>query len=153
MEYNPNDPTSAAPPYEQVSSAPPVGGPYVGQIPPSQGVPPPVAGSGLTTNNAAALAYVTIIPAIIFLVTEPYNKNTFIRFHSVQSLGLAAVSIVLWIVGMVLMIIPILGFLLWVVIFLGLIGIWAFTVYKAYSGEWFKLPVIGDFAMSKAMTP
>ena len=43
--------------------------------------PPQPAQSGLSDNAAGALAYVTIIPAIIFLVVEPYNKNSFIRFH------------------------------------------------------------------------
>ncbi len=45
------------------------------------------------------LAYVTIIPAIIFLVLEPYNKNRFIRFHSFQSIffcvALIALSVAL----------------------------------------------------------
>ena len=48
--------------------------------------PPVVAGSGLTDNVAGMLAYITIIPAIIFLVVEPYNRNKFVRFHSVQSI-------------------------------------------------------------------
>src|SRR5919109_145098 len=39
---------------------------------------------GMSDNVAGLLAYVTIIPAIIFLVIEPYNKNRFIRFHSFQ---------------------------------------------------------------------
>src|ERR1700726_518977 len=35
---------------------------------------------GLTQTVAGALAYVTIIPAILFLVIEPYNKDRFVRF-------------------------------------------------------------------------
>ena len=31
------------------------------------------AGAGLTDNVAGALAYVTIIPAIVFLVVEPFK--------------------------------------------------------------------------------
>ena len=38
-------------------------------------VPPQAAQTGLSDNTAGALAYITIIPAIIFLVMEPYNKN------------------------------------------------------------------------------
>ena len=34
-------------------------------------------GSGLADNVAGMLAYVTIIPAIVFLVVEPYNKSRF----------------------------------------------------------------------------
>jgi uncharacterized membrane protein len=45
--------------------------------------------SGLADNVAGMLAYVTFIPAIIFLVTPPYNKSRFIRFHSFQSIFFA----------------------------------------------------------------
>ena len=48
-------------------------------------VPPQAAQSGLSDNAAGALAYVTIIPAIVFLLVEPYNKNSFVRFHAWQS--------------------------------------------------------------------
>jgi len=53
----------------------------------------------MTDNVAGALAYVTFIPAIVFLVLEPYSKNRFIRFHSFQCLffcgALFALGIVL----------------------------------------------------------
>ncbi len=48
--------------------------------------PAQTTAGGLTDNVAGMLAYVTIIPAIIFLVTEPYNKSRFVRFHSFQSI-------------------------------------------------------------------
>ncbi len=38
------------------------------------------AGAGLTDNVAGLIAYITIIPAIIFLVIAPYNKSRFVRF-------------------------------------------------------------------------
>jgi hypothetical protein len=38
---------------------------------------------------AGMLAYFTIIPAIIFLLIEPYNRNRFVRFHSFQCLFVA----------------------------------------------------------------
>ena len=41
---------------------------------------------GLEDNVAGMLAYITIIPAIIFLVVEPFNKRRFVRFHSFQSI-------------------------------------------------------------------
>ena len=44
------------------------------------------AASGMTDNVAGMLAYVTFIPAIIFLVTPPYNQSRFVRFHSYQSI-------------------------------------------------------------------
>src|SRR5205085_9536160 len=53
--------------------------------------PAPVAsqGSGLSDTVASGLAYITIIPAILFLIIEPYNRNKTIKFHALQCLGLA----------------------------------------------------------------
>ena len=52
----------------------------------------------MAENVAGMLAYFTIIPAIIFLLIEPYNRNRFVRFHSFQCLFTAAALIVLHIV-------------------------------------------------------
>jgi len=125
--------------------------------PPPAAYSQPVAGAGLSDNAAAALAYVTIIPAIIFLVIEPYNKKPFVRFHSFQSLGLCLVWIALWIVitimHSVLHFVPLIGLLFAFVdlaIGLGFFLLWLFVILKASKGEWYKLPVIGDFAMKQA---
>ena len=103
--------------------------------------------AGLSQNAAAAISYVTIIPAIIFLVLEPYNKNPFIRFHSIQSLGLGIVAIV---VHMLLMAIPVLGWILIPFVGLAFLIVWIYTVWQAYKGAWFKLPIIGNFAQAQA---
>jgi uncharacterized membrane protein len=111
------------------------------------------AAAGLTDNVAGALAYVTIIPAILFLVLEPFNKKRFVRFHSFQCLFFAAAWMVLWIGLAFIGHIPFLG---WATLFLwpliGLAGfvIWLILVIKAYQGQMFKLPVIGDLAEQQA---
>jgi uncharacterized membrane protein len=112
----------------------------------------------LPENIAGALAYFTFIPAIVFLVLEPYNKNRFLRFHSVQCLLLWAVGILfgiaLKLASVVLFIIPVLGpLLVWlvsVVVVLAMIVIWLVLVVKAFQGVMFKLPVLGDFAAQYA---
>src|SRR5438445_13132301 len=48
--------------------------------------PPPGVARGIPDNIVGALAYVTFIPAIVFLFVEPFNKSRFVRFHSLQSL-------------------------------------------------------------------
>ena len=115
----------------------------------------------LAENIAGALAYLTFIPAIAFLVLDPYNKNRFARFHSVQCLlfwvaGLA-VAAALKLASLVLYIIPVAGPLLVLLVSvvggLGAIVIWLVLVVKACQGEMFKLPVIGDFAEQQAGTP
>ena len=128
--------------------------------PPAAPIPPPAASSGLSDTAAAALSYVTIIPAIIFLVLEPYNKKPFIRFHSIQCLALAAVSIVLhigvFIIGSVLHVIPIMGAVigagLHLIVTLCIFIAWLMCIIKASQGQWFKLPIIGDFALKQAQS-
>ncbi len=85
---------------------------------------------------------------------EPYNKNRFVRFHSVQCLLLWAAAIVLGIAlklaSVVLFIIPVLGpllvLLVSMVVALASFVIWLVLVVKAFQGEMFKLPMLGDLA-------
>ena len=107
------------------------------------------SGGGLSPNVAALLAYLLWIPAILWLVIEPYNKDRFIRFHSFQALFLGLAWLAL---SIVLSMIPILGWLL--LLFLPFAGIIVaiFCAYKAYKNEWFKIPVIGDLAEKQAGT-
>lgn len=109
--------------------------------------------SGLTDNVAGALAYVTIIPAIAFLILEPYNRKRFIRFHSFQSIFFAVAWTALWVVLSFIVHIPFLGWataLLWPIIGLAGFVLWLVMVLKAYQGQMFKLPVIGDMAEKQA---
>lgn len=108
----------------------------------------------LPERIAGALAYLTFVPAILFLVIEPYKKNHFVRFHSIQCLLLwvlgALVAIVLKLAGLVLFVIPVVGplfvVLVMVLALLAAAAIWLVLVVKALQGEKFKLPLLGDFA-------
>jgi len=111
------------------------------------------AAAVLTDNVAGALAYVTIIPAIVFLVLEPFNKKRFVRFHAFQSIFFFVAWIVIDIGLAFIGHIPFLGwatFFLWPLISLALFVIWLILVLKAYQGQMFKLPVIGDIAEQQA---
>lgn len=116
-------------------------------------VAPAVAAPGLTDNVAGMLAYFTIIPAIVFLVLEPYNRSRFIRFHAWQSILFNAGWWILWMVLRVIVHISLLGFLtllIWPLIGLGGFIVWIILVLKANQGQMFKLPVIGDLAEKQA---
>src|SRR5580704_11630469 len=69
----------------------------------------------LPETLAGALAYF-LLPAIVFLLVEPYKKNRFVRFHSFQFLGVCLAAVVvgasLRVVGVLLFFIPVLGHLL-----------------------------------------
>jgi uncharacterized membrane protein len=125
--------------------------------PPVYAVQPVAAGSGLSENAAGAIAYLTIIPAIIFLVIEPYNRIPFVRFHSWQSIGLCLAALVLQVIVSIFEImvhfipgIVLLFSLIHLAIGLGLFLVWLFVILKASKGEWYKLPLIGDFAEKQA---
>ena len=106
------------------------------------------ASTGAMADNVAGmLAYITIIPAIIFLVMEPYNKNRFVRFHAFQCIFLAVALII---VQIVLTIIPIIGWILMPLFLLGCLVLVVILLLKAYQGQMFKLPVIGDMAEKQA---
>ena len=114
---------------------------------------PSAATSGLTDNVAGLLAYVTIIPAIIFLVMEPYNRNRFVRFHSFQSLFFCVACIALGIALSVVSAIPfvaLLSLFIWPLVAVAELAVWLLLVIKAYQGKMFKLPVIGDIAEKQA---
>lgn len=107
----------------------------------------------LPETFAGALAYF-LLPAIAFLLIEPYNKNRFVRFHAFQCIGawIAAVIVaaLLRIASVVFVFIPMIGQLaVWLTALfasLALVIVWIVLVVKALQGETFKLPWIGDFA-------
>ena len=115
----------------------------------------------LPENIAGALAYLTFIPAVVFLFLEPYKKNRFVRFHSIQSIlfcvATTLVAFALKLGGLLLFIIPVVGplALILISVFLGLAAfvIWLVLVAKALQGETFKLPALGDFAKQNADSP
>lgn len=110
---------------------------------------------GLTENVAGALAYVTLLPPILFLLLEPYKKNRFVRFHSFQCLFLCAAFIVLGFALAIIGMIPVIGLVtlpLHFVIWLGAFVLWIILLLKAFQGQKFKLPVIGDLAEQQANT-
>jgi uncharacterized membrane protein len=123
----------------------------------------PTGGSqstGLTSNVAAALAYVVgFITGIIFLAIGPYNKDPFVRFHAFQSIFLSvfyvAFSMVWGAIFGTLFLVS-LGFLfgmialLWSLLRLAFLLLWLFMIYKAYKNERFLLPIIGPLAAKQA---
>jgi uncharacterized membrane protein len=151
---------SAPAPAPQAAYAPPPAAAAPGA---GYAAPPSAAQStGLTPNAAAAISYITVIPAILFLVLDPYKKMPLVRFHSFQSIGIAVAWFVLWIVvavaSMLLAFIPgvrmllILVPFLYVVVGLGVFILWLMAIIKASKGEWFKIPFIGDFALKMSQS-
>jgi uncharacterized membrane protein len=102
--------------------------------------------TGLDANLAAALSYLAgFVTGIIFLVVE--KENRFVRFHAMQSTLLFAAIVA---VDILLQIVPLLGALL--VVFLVIpasAALWLFLMFRAYQGDEFKLPLIGQIAADR----
>lgn len=102
--------------------------------------------SGLSDNAAGALAYITVIPSIIFLIVEPYNRNSFVKFHAWQNIFLC----IAWFAVSVIGIIPILGWLIFALGSIALMIAWIICLVNALQGKRFKLPYIGKLAEKQA---
>lgn len=124
---------------------------------PAPQTPPPslsASSTGLAENVAGALAYLMgPITGIIFLVLE--KNSRFVKFHAAQSIGIFVIVFVafvaLSIVSTILSLIPIVGWivglvLLFVSIIAGFGGLflWLFLMYKAYNGEEWEFPWVGE---------
>ena len=114
---------------------------------------PAVPAAGGLSENAAAISYITIIPAIIFLVLEPYNRMRLVKFHAIQCIALHVAWIATWIaltiLHLALHFIPLISVLFVLVdlaVCVGFFIAWLLCILKASKGEYFKLPIIGDFA-------
>jgi uncharacterized membrane protein len=128
---------------------------------PPSGAPGGKTSLGLDSNLGAMLCYIAnilcclgVILSIVFLITE--KENRFVKFHALQSLFLfaayAALAIAVEVIGLVLNI-AIGGLLsglvtwgLWCIVTLIVVIFWILAGMKAYGGQWYKLPGIGDIA-------
>ena len=106
----------------------------------------------------AALAYVALLPASLFLILPSFKSNYFVRFHSWQSVLFVLVTAVL--AGLtramfsLLSIIPGIGFLfatlLAGIVTLALVMMWCVLVIKALQGKRYELPWLGQWAATLA---
>ena len=102
--------------------------------------------TGLKPNVAGLLCYLlTWLTGIIFLIIE--KNSHFVRFHAAQSMVAFGFLTILSIVfNWALFAVPFLGGFL-----SGLVGVlmfvlWIVMMVKAYQGEMYKLPIVGDIA-------
>lgn len=117
--------------------------------------PTPTKGSsGIDPKLASLLSYLLgIIGGIVFFIIEKDDKT--VRFHALQSIAFfiawGAAYFVLQIVAIVIGQVSdclgaIFGLIAWLGIGIGGLIVWIMLMVKAYNGEKWKLPVIGDIA-------
>ena len=98
--------------------------------------------TGLDENVAGLLCYLFgFITGIVFLVLE--KRSAFVRFHAMQStfafLGLFVLSIVSNFLPVIRIFLPML-------VGIATLVVWVLMMVKAFQGERYKLPIVGDMA-------
>ena len=127
--------------------------------------PPPVqtakSSTGLDENLAALLSYIFgWVSGLIFFLIE--KDSRLVRFHAMQSLLfnllVGVLAFALWIVlfvgfliasqisGALTTLLSVLSLLIWLLLVVVILGGWVMCLVKAYQSQFFKLPVIGNFA-------
>jgi uncharacterized membrane protein len=139
--------THYSPTEQQQQTVPP--GYVAPGYPPPNPYPPPgyVPPAGISTNNAAALSYITFIPAVIFLALEPYNRESFISFHACQCIVLTLVDIA---GSIIFRHMGFFGFMVRVLLGLLLFIFWLISIIKASQGERYHVPIVGELAETLA---
>lgn len=89
-------------------------------------------------NILGAVAYLLgWVTGIVLLLVEKENK--FVRFHAMQSTILFGA---LTLIGFV----PFIGWILAPILAIPAFILWLFLMWKAFNGESYKVPYVGDFA-------
>ena len=113
---------------------------------------------GLDENVASALCYLALVlTGVLFLFLEPYNRNKTIRFHAFQSI-FVWVGIMVADLGVHIVFGSILDGphtywlmnLIWSAFGLGTLALWLALMYRAYMGERWVAPVVGEMAQRLA---
>ena len=118
-------------------------------------MPEQTLSASLSENAASGLSYVTFVPALVFLLTGPYNQNLLIRFNAWQSVFLNAASFAACLGLYALGIIPIINLLDVILVPLVLMiffVVWITLMIGTLQGRRVKLPFLGDLAEDKALT-
>ena len=100
--------------------------------------------TGLDPKVSALLAYLlSIVGGIVFYAI---SKDSYVKFHAMQSILFWVASAIIYaILFAISFAVFYLSFITWI-IEVGLFAVWVLLMIKAYQGEKYKLPIIGDMA-------
>ena len=106
-------------------------------IPPSQAA---VADVITEDRTVAILSYVTILGFIAAIFVHQSRKTQLGAFHLRQVLGLVLTGVV----GGVCAVVPILGWIVWFLVVIGLFVLWLLGLISALRGDMRPVPLLGE---------
>ena len=104
--------------------------------------PPQSTSTGMDPKMAALLSYLFgWVTGLIFYLIE--KEDEYVRFHAMQSIiTFGALNVLAIVAG----VIPVIGLIISILIAPVSLVLWILLMIKAYQGEKYKLPVVGDMA-------
>ncbi len=115
---------------------------------------PSINAYGLSDNAAGGLSYITIVPAIVFLIVAPFKNSSYVRFHAWQSIfffvSWAVVHILVTVVQNLVPTVLFLTLTLWQLVDLAFFVVLVIVFISAFNGKRFMLPIIGGLAEKQA---
>jgi uncharacterized membrane protein len=105
-------------------------------------VPPSAAAAAAATEDrtVAILSYITIIGFIAAIVMHQSHKTQLGAFHLRQMLGMALTATA----GAVCGVVPILGWIVWFLVAIGLFMLWVMGLLSAVRGDMRPVPILGE---------
>ncbi|HEU5168457.1 MAG TPA: hypothetical protein VFU29_23090 [Chitinophagaceae bacterium] len=109
---------------------------------------PAPAASGMDGKSIAIISYFTWIGWIIAFVMFNSNKSQLAAYHIRQSLLLMILGILCYIVQIMLIFVPFLGWAIIFLLWIGLVVLWVLGLVAAINGQEKPIPVVGALAQN-----
>ncbi|HEX6847141.1 MAG TPA: hypothetical protein VF144_09195 [Chitinophagaceae bacterium] len=109
---------------------------------------PAPAASGIDGKTIAIISYLTWIGWIIAFVLHNSNRSQIGAYHLRQTLALMILGILCYILQIMLLFIPIIGWAIIALLWIGLVVLWVVGLIAAINGQEKPMPVIGPLAQN-----
>jgi uncharacterized membrane protein len=105
----------------------------------------PLNGTTTDDKTVAIVSYLTLIGFIVALVLHSSKKTQLGAYHLRQSLGLILTAIAVWVVAMMFVFIPYVGWVITSAAWIALFALWVIGLIAALNGDQKPVPVLGEY--------
>jgi len=109
---------------------------------------PTPAAPGIDGKTISIISYFTWVGWIIAFILYNSNKSQLAAYHLRQTLALMILSILVYIIQIMLIFIPFLGWAIICLLWIGLVVLWVLGLVAAVNGQEKPIPVIGNLAQN-----